>query len=197
MTEAATPTKQELAEAATKAKIAAKEQKLAEAKAKKEAADKARAEKAEARAKAQAEAKEKAEKAKAEAEAAKKAKAEERAAKAAEKAANPGTTLGTIVERAKGYIKGPNGQLHSGDELAMALESVPANKVVELILAIFKEPNKYAHLNYGQQSMNYRNRLRGAISKGLEIEGVKVTLDYVKQVRDDGGYVPSEEAETA
>lgn len=91
------------------------------------------------------------------------------------------------------YTKGLNGQLRSADELAVALESVPASKMVQLLMEVFQETvNKYATLNYGQQSMNYRNRLRGAIRKGTEVNGTKITIDYVKQVRDDGGYATVE-----
>lgn len=95
------------------------------------------------------------------------------------------------------YVKGTNGQLRCQDEVALALDGVPAKKIVPLLMEVFQlEDNPYSALNYGQQSMNLRNRLRGALRKGLELgEGeakVKVTLDYVKQLRDDGGYATAE-----
>ena len=178
-------TKQDQDAAAAAEKIAAKEAKLAAeiAKAdKKAAAEIAKAEKAAAAEIA------KAEKAKAAADA-KAAKAAEVAAAKEAKAkaraeAGEGKKLGDLVERAKTvYVKGANGQLHSGDELATALADVPADKIVPLIVGLFNEPNKYAHLNYGQQSMNYRNRLRGAIRKGLEVNGTPMTLARVIEAR--------------
>jgi hypothetical protein len=97
--------------------------------------------------------------------------------------------------KAGAYVKGSNGQLRSTDDVALAFDAVPAKRVVPLALEFFgltAASNPYAHLNYGQQSMNLRNKIRGAIRKDTEIEidgaKVKLTLDRLKQLRDDGGY---------
>ena len=175
---------------------------------------------------------EKAAKAEAAAKAKEEAKAKreaERAAKAAEReqaqaAALAGTdrkytgTMLALAERVKQgtYVKGALGQLRSNDDIAQALDQVKPADVVKLAkLVLQPESDPYAHLNMGQQSMNWRNRLRGAARKGLEVgpEGakVKVTLDLIKQIRDDNGLVteppapkapkatvkPAEEAEDA
>lgn len=178
--------KQAAKEAATKAKIEAKEKANAEKKAAAEAKAKERAE---------AKAKRDAEKA-----------AEKEAAKAEKKPRErtyEGSMLALSARVSDGtYVKGVNGQLRSNDDIAIAMESVPAQKTVPLLLEVLKlGTNPYAHLNYGQQSMNLRNRLRGAVRKGLEVgeDGakVKVTMDYLKQVRDDGGYTAETETEAA
>jgi hypothetical protein len=185
----ATKTKQELDAEKAKAKIAAKAEKQA-------AADK---KKADALAEREA-------KIKARDEAAAKRKAEREAAIAAHAAANPPgegrerTYLGPMLalsDRVKSgaYVKGLNGQLRSTDEVAMLFDPVPAAKTVPLLLAIFQTVvNEYAAkgLNYGQQSMNLRNKLRGALRKGLEVNGTKLTIDYCKSVRDDGGFATAE-----
>lgn len=185
-------------EAAAKAKIAAKEAKI------KEAAE--RKAKVEAEAKVRAEQREKDKQVKAaEREAAAKRRVDQIAAANAEVIAADKTRrlrhyLGTMLvlaDRAKAgaYVKGLNGQLRSSDEVATILESVPADRIVELLMKVFHETvNKYAALNYGQQSMNYRNRLRGALRKGLEVGDpkVKITLEYLKQVRDDGNFATVE-----
>jgi hypothetical protein len=51
--------------------------------------------------------------------------------------------------------------------------------------------NPYEHLNQGQQSMNLRNRLRGAIRKETKIENtdVVISLDRLTEIRD-ADYVP-------
>ena len=196
-TETTTKTAQDVAAEKAKAAIAAKEAKI---KAQAEAKAKAEALKAEAKAKAEAlkvvialeredaKAKRDAEKAAAAAK-----KAEEKANKPPRERAYEGSML-HLSERQKSgaYVKGTNGQMRSTDDVALALDAVPAEKVVPLIMEVFQEKdNKYGHLNYGQQSMNFRNRLRGAIRKELEVNGTKITLDHVKSVRDSGGYVPA------
>lgn len=136
------PLTQEEREAAAAAKIAAKEAKNAAAAA-----------------------------AKAEREAAAAAKKAEREARAAELVAAGRTYTGSMIvlaDRVKQgmYVKSATGQLRSTDDLAVALDAVPAENVVKLGVMLFEEVNKYASLNIGQQSMNYRNRMRGAIKKG-------------------------------
>lgn len=206
-TEGKTMTEQEKTDEKARAAAAKQAEKEAAAKAKIEAKEKANAEKkaaAEAKAKERAEAKAKrdAEKAKRDAEKA----AEKEAAKAEKKPRErtyEGSMLALSARVSDGtYVKGVNGQLRSNDDIAIAMESVPAQKTVPLLLEVLKLPtNPYAHLNYGQQSMNLRNRLRGAVRKGLEVgeDGakVKVTMDYLKQVRDDGGYTAETETEAA
>lgn len=153
-----TKTKQEIAAEKAAAKMAAKEAKLkaaAEAKAAREAAKaQAAAEKAAAK------------------EAARLLKEAEKAAKA--QAAEEGEAKGAVMlalrrKVAEGiYVKGKNGQLRSNDPVALALESLPAAKVVPLLIGFLGlDGNPYAALNYGQQSMNLRNRLRGALRKGV------------------------------
>lgn len=195
-----TKTKQEVDAAAAQAKIAEKAEKKA-------AAEKAKAEKekaaAEKKAAAQAERQKKIDERDA-LMAQRKKEREEAIAKAAAEGKTPrertyeGSML-ALSERVKQgvYVKGTNGQLRSTDEVALALDGVPAKKVVPLLMEVFKlDANPYPQLNYGQQSMNLRNRLRGALRKGMEVgEGeakVKVTIDYVKQLRDDGGYATAE-----
>lgn len=187
-----TMTKQEQDAQAAKAKIAEKEQKAkaaAEAKAKKEA-EKAEKAKAAAEAKAKRDAELKAKKEAAEAEKAKK-KAEREAAKAARAAEGDTSKMTALREKVAAglYVKGKNGQMRSTDEVALAMESVPAkNTVAALLKTLGLSENPYAHLNYGQQSMNLRNRLRGAIRGGkLTIDAAKLTL---------GEFVPAPPTET-
>lgn len=144
-------TKQELAQEAAQAKIAAKAEKAKAAAEKKEAAEKA--------------------------------KAERLAAIAANKSARidrlTAMTEGTkrtytgsmlaLADRLKNgaYVKSGTGQLRSDDELARALDLVPVDNVITLgKLSLELEANPYTALNSGQQSMNFRNRMRGAIKKG-------------------------------
>lgn len=143
------------------------EKERAEAKAKKEA------ERAEAKAKKEAEAK-------AKKEAAEKARAE-RAARLAsvnvgENASDATRSMIGLRERASAgaYKKMANGQLAIGDEVAEILGVLEPKNVVEAIRLTFGatghgEGNKYAHLNIGQQSMNFRNRLRGLVKKDATI----------------------------
>jgi hypothetical protein len=193
MTEATKPAAQADREQAAKDKIAAKQAKLDAAAAKKAQAeaDKAEAQRVKAEKKAAAD-KERADKA----EAARKERAE-----ATEKAAAEGKTVRertyegsmlALADRTKSgvYVKGANGQMRSGDPIALALETVPAPKVVGLLLEVLGVHNTYAALNYGQQSMNLRNRLRGAIRRGAKVGDTDevVTLDRLIAVRDAGDY---------
>lgn len=140
---------------------------------------------------------------------AKQAAASERAAKQAENAARAAErveglaasgrnyigSMTALADRVKQglYVKSMTGQLRSDDDLARAFDAVPPENVVAIAMKIFGEANKYVALNIGQQSMNYRNRLRGAITKGVEINGAKVTLDLIRQIRDDNGYATGEQ----
>lgn len=157
------PTKQEIAAEKAQAKIAAK------------------AEKAAAR-----------EAAKAEKEAAKMAKVtatkEEREAAKSQRQArlaalNPDGTrkyLGSMLalaDRVKegAYVKGVTGQLRSNDELAQILDGVTPNGVIQTAKAVLElDANPYSHLNVGQQSMNLRNKMRGALRNGV------ITLDAIR-----------------
>lgn len=150
-------TAQESKEAAAKAKIAAKAEKSAATAAKKDAAEKAKTEKAAT--------------AKAAAELVKDAKAVAKAERARAKA-EAGTEVGGIMsalnEKVKSgtYVKGTFGQMRCNDEIAQALDGVPTASVVVVCLeALGLTENPYFHLNYGQQSMNLRNKLRGAHRK--------------------------------
>jgi colicin import membrane protein len=123
----------------------------------------------------------------------KKAKADARATKAnetkeqhdariAELKASGKTYTGSMLalaDRVKQgvYVKSATGQLRSTDALAVAMDEVPPENAVKLGMALFEEPNKYAALNIGQQSMNYRNRMRGAIKAGkLTLETIVETI---------------------
>lgn len=176
-----TMTQQEKDAAAAQAKIAEKEAKQ------KAAAEKKAAKEAEATEK------------KAAKEAEKKKREEERAAaKAAREAAGvkeSTESMKALSERVKSgtYVKGRNGQLRSSDPLALVLETVAVEKMVTFLLAVLGlAENPYASLNYGQQSMNLRNRLRGAIRKGAEVNGEKLTVEVIAAKRDAMGvtYVP-------
>ncbi|CAB4168785.1 hypothetical protein UFOVP580_41 [uncultured Caudovirales phage] len=76
------------------------------------------------------------------------------------------------------YVKGTTGQLRSNDELAQALDAVTPTGVIQLAKHVLNlESNPYSHLNVGQQSMNLRNKMRGAITKKvLTIEAVKAAI---------------------
>jgi hypothetical protein len=129
--------------------------------------------------------------AKAEATAAKaQARADAKAAREARLAElGPQSKMSALRDAKKNYVKSATGLLRSNDELAQALDTVTATNVIPMALVLLKlEENPYARLNVGQQSMNLRNRLRGALKKGL------VTIAQVIEVRDTGGYaIPAEE----
>jgi hypothetical protein len=87
------------------------------------------------------------------------------------------------------YVVGTTGQLRSNDELAQALDAVTPTGVIQLAKHVLNlESNPYSHLNVGQQSMNLRNKMRGAITKKvLTIEAIKAAiveldLDVSKEV---------------
>lgn len=151
-------------------------------------------------AKAEAAAKAKAEKdaakaaAKAEKDAANAAKAAERKAAADAKKAEREARLQALRDSGKkyvgsmlaladrvksgAYVKSATGQLRSNDELAVALDGVGPTGVIQLGKHVLNlETNPYSQLNIGQQSMNLRNRMRGAIKKGtLTIDAIKAAI---------------------
>lgn len=193
-------TAQDKAAAAAQAKIAAKQAKI-DAKAAKDA------KKAEDAAASKAEREAKAEKAKQERD----AKNEARAAELAEKSGGKRTYFGsmlTLADRVKAgaYVKGINGQLRTDDDLAVTLEACKPEAVVQLLLKFLQlETNPYVHLNIGQQSMNLRNKARGAIRAeegagailvpGTDTEPpVRATIARLRTLRDDGGYATEEGA---
>lgn len=146
------------AEAKAAERAAAKEAKLAAAAAEKEAKARAAAELKAAKLAEQA-----AEKAR---------KTAEREAARAEKAAarTDAKSMAALADKASTYVKGLNGQLNSGDDVATVLGTVPAGRVVSLLLMVLGlDENPYSRLNYGQQSMNLRNRFRGAYRKDPSI----------------------------
>lgn len=159
------------------AKAAAKAQREADKAAKVKAAEDAKAAKIAER-EAKAAAKEADKLAKAEARAAAKA---EREAKLAE--AGPQSKMSALRDAKKNYVKSATGQLRATDDLATALDAVPPHKVVPLAIELLQLPeNPYGRLNVGQQSMNLRNKLRGAIRRNV------LTIDQVVAARDAGGY---------
>lgn len=115
-----------------------------------------------------------------------------RDARAAELTAAGRTYVGSMTQladrvKAGAYVKSLTGQLRSQDDLAVALDAVPAANVVILGLAVLGlAENPYTALNIGQQSMNLRNRMRGAIKKGT------LTLEAVKDYRDQHGLATAE-----
>lgn len=193
-----TKTAQDIAAEKAQAAMAAKQAKL-DAKAAKDAL------------KAQEAATKKAER-EAAAEAKRVAKAEKDAAKAAElveKSDGKRTYFGsmlTLADRVKAgaYVKGVNGQLRTDDAVAVALESCKPEAVVTLLLKFLGlAVNPYAHLNIGQQSMNLRNKARGAIRAdegagailvpGTDTEPpVRATIAHLTALRDEGGYATAE-----
>jgi len=174
---------------AVQAKIAAKAAKLEAAAAKKTAAEAAKAEKAIAAAAAKdAKAAERLAKVavdpavKAEREAAKAERAARIAALIAsgEKRTYTGPML-SLADRVKQglYVKGATGQLRCNDELATLLNAVPVDNVIQLAKIVLELPeNPYSHLNVGQQSMNLRNRMRGALTKKtLTLDAIKACIE--------------------
>lgn len=184
MTTAPTKTKQELDAEKAQAKIAEKAAKQKAAEDKKAQANAEKAVKAEERAKAAAEAK-----------ARRDATIAERQ-KAAEEAGSKRTYFGsmlTLSEKVKAgaYVKGMNGQLRSGDEVATTLEACSPGNVVKLMKQVLVpiDPalaSKYDSLNIGQQSMNLRNKFRGFLKAG------KVTIAALQEARDAGGFADIE-----
>ena len=99
---------------------------------------------------------------------------EQREARIAELKTNGHTYTGSMLalaDRVKAglYVKSMTGQLRSNDDIAQLFDAVPPENVVIIGCKMFGETNKYTALNIGQQSMNYRNRLRGAVRKAVEI----------------------------
>lgn len=157
------PTRQEIATEKAQAKIAAKAEKLA-------AREAVKAEKEAAKLAKVTSTKEEREVAKAE-------------RQARLEALNPDGTrkyvgsMLALADRVKQgvYVKGVTGQLRSNDELAQILDGVTPNGVIQTAKAVLMlEANPYSQLNVGQQSMNLRNKMRGAVRKGLlSLEAVR------------------------
>lgn len=178
MTQAQETYPQAKADAAAADKAAAAAKKAAETQAKIEAKEKAALER---KTKADARAAEKAEiearKAERTAKAAEnKAAAEARATELAASGRKYVGSMLSLADRVKQglYVKGTNGQLRSNDEVAVALDGVKPVDVIKVGLGLLQlESNPYASLNIGQQSMNLRNRLRGAVRKSvLSVEAI-------------------------
>jgi hypothetical protein len=80
------------------------------------------------------------------------------------------------------YVTGKNGNPHCGDWMAIALDGLTREQVVarlgKLLFAkgITTSTNPYLGLNPGQQSMNLRNKARGAYGKGLLTDSDLKTL---------------------
>jgi len=123
------------------------------------------------------------------------ARADARAAKEAAVAAQSGVYAGSMLalrDARTRYVKAMNGRLRSTDDIATIFDAVEPKDVVAIALeALQLGANPYTRLNIGQQSMNLRNRLRGALKKGI------VTLDAIRQIRDDGGYTNTVETRLA
>lgn len=82
----------------------------------------------------------------------------------------------------KHYVRAPgSGQLVCGDALAQVLAPLTVEEVILVCQqSLALESNPYAHLNIGQQSMNMRNKLRGAFKRGeLKVEDVAGVRDAI------------------
>ncbi len=115
----------------------------------------------------------------------------ERAARLAELGKNYQGSMLALADRVKqgAYVVGATGQFRSNDDFAQALDEVPVDNVIRLGKLVFGiDENPYIHLNTGQQSMNFRNRMRGAIKKGLKIGEQVITLDYIKGLIESEGF---------
>jgi len=162
------PTRQEIAAEKAQAKIAAKAEKLeasAAAKAEKEAAKLAKVTSTK--------------------EARKAAKAERQSRLEALNVDGTRKYVGSMLalaDRVKQgvYVKSATGQLRSNDDLAQMLDGVTPNGVIQIAKAVLQlDVNPYSHLNVGQQSMNLRNKLRGALRKNT------INLDMVHDYIDE------------
>lgn len=151
------------------AKAAAKAEEKARKEAERKAAQEARAEKLAAEKEAKAA-----------------AKAEREAAAArrrAELEAMGGGKMVALRAAKDRYVKSATGRLRSTDEVATAFDMVQPAGVVEIaMLVLGLSANPYAHLNVGQQSMNLRNKLRGAVRKDPAV------LQRIIETRDSGNY---------
>ncbi len=90
-----------------------------------------------------------------------------------------------LRERAKRglYAKQANGQPACGDEIAALLGVLPPALVIRACISAMALPgNPYLHLNIGQQSMNLRNKLRGAMKRGEF--GMGVVREAVEEEQD-------------
>lgn len=86
------------------------------------------------------------------------------------------------------YVKSITGQLRSVNELADILDPVPVDNVIRLAKIVLNlETNPYGHLNIGQQSMNLRNKMRGAIKNGV------LTYDRIRYVIEENGFATGNE----
>lgn len=82
------------------------------------------------------------------------------------------------------YSKAANGQPCCGDAIANALGGLKPEQVIRAcIVALALPGNPYLGLNIGQQSMNLRNKLRGAMKRGEF--GMGVVVEAVEQIVDE------------
>lgn len=89
-----------------------------------------------------------------------------------------------LRDAAKRYTTGKNGNPHCADPVAMALDGLTREQVVKYLGAflfmhgVTTHTNPYAALNPGQQSMNLRNKLRGALKAGtVTMEKLKLQIE--------------------
>ena len=115
---------------------------------------------------------------------------EREAAELAEEATKPKIDDGytgpmlALRDRAKqgAYTKAANGQLCCGDAVATLMGTLPPEGVIKACMIALDLPaNPYTHLNVGQQSMNLRNKLRGALKRGEF--GLGVVREAVEEVQ--------------
>lgn len=94
-----------------------------------------------------------------------------------------GPMLPLVAARTR-YVKAANGIQCNGSPLAMLCGQFTRPVVVAALIQALKLPgNPYAHLNPGQQSMNLRNKARGAIQNGtLTMAEIEAALNAAKGV---------------
>ena len=85
-----------------------------------------------------------------------------------------------LREVRKHYVRAPgSGHLVNGDALAAVFAELTVEQIILVCMQILAlERNPYEHLNRGQQSMNLRNIIRGAIRRE------DITVEEVAKVRD-------------
>ena len=120
-----------------------------------------------------------------------KAQREARAAELAESGATYAGSMLALRDAKKTYVRSATGQLRSTDPIAEVLDAVPSVNVVKLAMIALELPeNPYSRLNVGQQSMNLRNKLRFAVRTA------KITIDRIAAIRDENELaIPAAELE--
>ena len=89
------------------------------------------------------------------------------------------------------YVKAANGQLCCSDQVAVLLGALKPHDVIRACMIALDLPaNPYTHLNVGQQSMNLRNKVRGALKRGDF--GLGVVREAVEAIEDSSSPVEAD-----